>query len=59
VRILGIGDEGDVSGGGFLDAGDAGDVGLGGSVFELSLERFGELGEFHKDVGRTTCSLRL
>ena len=46
--VFGIGDEGELPGGGVLDAGDSDDFGIGGGVVECGAERFRNLGKFHR-----------
>ena len=45
--IFGIVDEGELSGDGLVDAGDAGDFGGGIGVFDSCADGFGDLGELH------------
>jgi len=46
-RIFGIGDEGDFSCAGLLDAVEASDLGIGGAVLETRVEGGGDLRKFH------------
>ena len=41
--VLGVGDEGEFSGAGLLDAVESGDLGVGGTVFEARVEGGGDL----------------
>ncbi len=46
--VLGIRDEGDLSGSGFFDAGDAGDFSVAVRVVQRGVEGGGDVGKFHR-----------
>ena len=61
-RVLLIGNEGDFSGAGLLDAVEAGDLGVGGAVVEARVEGMGDLRKFHggwRDASKSYTSCKV